>query len=137
MGLSKVISTLIGLISIVALLITLVTKSHDPLSNDRLSSGYEATRPHIPFASASCSFPKHCRRRRETGRDKERERERDRERERETKSEGKTPNSSWVSVDQSPRRTTPEHCVSFREPAHAFGPLGPKLTAFQALGPKP
>ena len=82
MGLSKVISTLIGLISIVALLITLVTKSHDPLSNDRLSSGYEATRPHIPFASASCSFPKHCRRRRETGRDKERERERQRERER-------------------------------------------------------
>ena len=32
MGLSKVISTLIGVISIVTQLITLVTKSHDPLS---------------------------------------------------------------------------------------------------------
>ena len=30
---SKVISTLIGVISIVALIITLVTKSHDPLSS--------------------------------------------------------------------------------------------------------
>ena len=31
---SKVISTLIGVISIVTLVITLVTKSHDPLSKD-------------------------------------------------------------------------------------------------------
>ena len=33
---SKVISTLIGVISIVTLIITLVTKSHDPLSNNYL-----------------------------------------------------------------------------------------------------
>ena len=32
MGLSKAISTLIGVISIVTLIIALVTKSHDPLS---------------------------------------------------------------------------------------------------------
>ena len=32
MGLSKVLSTLLGVISIVTLIITLVTKSHDPLS---------------------------------------------------------------------------------------------------------
>ena len=32
MGLSKAISTLIGVISIVTLTVTLVTKSHDPLS---------------------------------------------------------------------------------------------------------
>ena len=32
MGLSKVIFTLIGVISIVTLIITRVTKSHDPLS---------------------------------------------------------------------------------------------------------
>ena len=34
---SKVISTLIGVISIVTLIITLVTKSHDPLSTQTLN----------------------------------------------------------------------------------------------------
>ena len=37
MGLCKVISTLIGVISIATLIITLVTKSHDPLSMESLS----------------------------------------------------------------------------------------------------
>ena len=39
MGLSKVISTLIGVISIVTLIITLVTKSHDTLSSDTFRTG--------------------------------------------------------------------------------------------------
>ena len=36
---SKVISTLIGVISIVTLVITLVTKSHDPLSTLEVYTG--------------------------------------------------------------------------------------------------
>ena len=51
---SKVISTLIGVISIVALIITLVTKSHDPLSMrdlrvPRLRSKVAPKKEHLRF----------------------------------------------------------------------------------------
>ena len=45
---SRVISTLIGVISIVTLIITLVTKSHDPLSKEAVTKFPSPLSPKAP-----------------------------------------------------------------------------------------
>ena len=54
---SKVISTLIGVISIVTLIITLVAKSHDPLSKSIVLSPKPAPELRTPCARPETTWP--------------------------------------------------------------------------------